>query len=650
MVRVEEPDCEIAVLIVHGVGETGPGKTVDLLLPALEAQKNSSVTQKGSLQVLHFKDREEDSKIGLFPVHLRRATIQEKHAIFGEVYWADLSEGREGIFNQYLEMFNVIFGLRHISDQALALRKDRLSRWLRCFLWFAAFLLRGPVIAAHAFLVGALVVANMLPEEKTLEKKASWILDIYKPAGALLQVKDRTEPEEQNGWRPINALEFFSFELLGTGSVIACVCLFVWLRMKNNKSFWPTLVGSGALISLFAIGCMLILVTTDFGRQRSMAECYIMVMDGLVAFCAVICSLLFLLSLFLVLAMWRSRPEEQQMQVHMIALGAGVLQFLLLFTALAAFDLAFYPTLTHNVMPHGCRRALPTMPWCYFDWLLAMTFVLCLLSGATFLWRAKKRPESRLIVGYFMLAYLAILCPMLLASLEGWWVRNFLTNSKWWDPTELIPYDGLSKFTSIVFVALFFSLPLWGKSMRVVLHICNDIIKHFNGGHDAINNPFWGKPVFEIRERIQNRFRETLNRLLQGLQENGRLIVIAHSQGSVVAIDGLNKAIDPELRRNIDITLITMGSPFTHLYQWYFPDHYESVDDKSTAEDGKWHGLKKSVKTWINLFRADDYIGTFIACKISEVWLHNIPICKSVRRVDTSIIGCKRSSWHPLLS
>ena len=76
--------------------------------------------------------------------------------------------------------------------------------------------------------------------------------------------------------------------------------------------------------------------------------------------------------------------------------------------------------------------------------------------------------------------------------------------------------------------------------------------------------------------KIEVRFRRALDEVLR---EGGvwHLTVVSHGQSSVIALDVLwyNWTADLLKRRQVqNLFLITMGSPFTHLYQYYFPVRY----------------------------------------------------------------------------
>jgi hypothetical protein len=93
------------------------------------------------------------------------------------------------------------------------------------------------------------------------------------------------------------------------------------------------------------------------------------------------------------------------------------------------------------------------------------------------------------------------------------------------------------------------------------------------------------------------------------------LTIIAHSQGTMIAVDVLTlTGLDPTSKDEISgwlkklkgFHLITMGSPLSHLYQHYFPGRYAPFTDPS------WNDLKAQIRNWINIYRIDDYVGTHI--------------------------------------
>jgi hypothetical protein len=95
-----------------------------------------------------------------------------------------------------------------------------------------------------------------------------------------------------------------------------------------------------------------------------------------------------------------------------------------------------------------------------------------------------------------------------------------------------------------------------------------------------------------------------LQRRLWRLHESGgRVILAAHSQGSVVAAAAL---LQPNCRPDNDVvTLVTFGAPLRKLYGWAFP--YYFADDMLRRLTGE--GSRTRVVAWHNYYYETDYIG-----------------------------------------
>ncbi|HEX4613244.1 MAG TPA: hypothetical protein VH092_33970 [Urbifossiella sp.] len=170
--------------------------------------------------------------------------------------------------------------------------------------------------------------------------------------------------------------------------------------------------------------------------------------------------------------------------------------------------------------------------------------------------------------------------------------------------------------TGLVLLIITLGGALLAGGIRDWLHILMDIINHFYRRRERVPLPLGPLPTpdvhdFEIQQRIEHRFRRALAALLDD-PDVSHLTVIGHSQGTVVAIDvlsfaGLSANEHVRLTRRLDqlreFTLVTMGSPITHLYQHYFPVRYPSFTDPG------WAHFRAVVRRWVNVFRVDDFIG-----------------------------------------
>jgi hypothetical protein len=188
------------------------------------------------------------------------------------------------------------------------------------------------------------------------------------------------------------------------------------------------------------------------------------------------------------------------------------------------------------------------------------------------------------------------------------WLCTMMVESNKYAMGFLIPVTGV----------LLFSL----RYLRPGLDILLDVINHFyfRGAthHDYKQDPGedydledvtfnGGKLYFSRRDSIHRRMKRILDYFRHTMPGRPALTIVSHSQGSMIAIEVLN---DDELAwvtsRFSRINMVTMGSPFHHLYQNYFANFYPGLDDPM------WENLRSRVHRWLNIFRIDDYVGTEI--------------------------------------
>ena len=122
--------------------------------------------------------------------------------------------------------------------------------------------------------------------------------------------------------------------------------------------------------------------------------------------------------------------------------------------------------------------------------------------------------------------------------------------------------------------------------LRSGLDLIYDVINHFHFRFRDIPDPRTltraDDPDFPVRHAIQHRLSAALahfaGRLAGPDQPPCGLVILSHSQGTVVAIDVLNDpAHNAAFGRSASVRLVTMGSPFSHIYQHYFRHHYPEL-------------------------------------------------------------------------
>lgn len=107
-----------------------------------------------------------------------------------------------------------------------------------------------------------------------------------------------------------------------------------------------------------------------------------------------------------------------------------------------------------------------------------------------------------------------------------------------------------------------------------------------------------------LRERIQDRLATLMAELLAN-ENPERVVIVAHSQGTVIALDTIDR-YGLHWTKGREMRLVTMGSPYTHIYNRYFPASFPAHRDRPNLAPG---GV---LAGWTNIFRVDDFVGTHI--------------------------------------
>lgn len=136
-----------------------------------------------------------------------------------------------------------------------------------------------------------------------------------------------------------------------------------------------------------------------------------------------------------------------------------------------------------------------------------------------------------------------------------------------------------------------------------------DIVSYFRSdrGHRRIN-PFSAVgSVFNYQPEGANEFRPRLRARLDALVSDlnqhydffNRIVLVAHSLGSLIAID-LLKDLQSRGVKIERLDLITLGSPYTEICNYYFPHMFAAVSAQ----------LLPNVTKWSNIYSENDYVGT----------------------------------------
>lgn len=94
-----------------------------------------------------------------------------------------------------------------------------------------------------------------------------------------------------------------------------------------------------------------------------------------------------------------------------------------------------------------------------------------------------------------------------------------------------------------------------------------------------------------------------------------RLVIVAHSQGTVIAFDYLRASGHSELLSNArEVRVVTLGSPLSHLYAEYFEEYRRPLAREE---------LCGNVTRWVNMWRIDDPIGNKVEV-VADGFIKNV--------------------------
>jgi hypothetical protein len=599
-VTVSSDKIEKLVLVVHGVGDPTPGSTVAALARALADPENPLVHLQESLWL---QEASADSKyLTTYPTYRCRLENRTQSVEFAEVYWGDLSRVCQGWLGAVIGLFQILFGLRYVA-YAAADQQGRFSIALKRLGIGIERILQGPVLAITAMM---LVLTTMLCAAEILWPGAS---------------------KNAQGSR---LLVLFS-------------CIFAysvaWISWRMSRSriferFWFWLKVTAVFVGTV---CVVRVVYLD-GQLGNRIEHQF---SGVYWYCRLlVCFLgsLWCVEILLMLLLAASalaaccNSTLHRRAIHVAALlptfSVGLWSLgLILFWLLAAdriekfMGLAGFREIFKNGIPLlGVQFVMSGVIGTSILFSLTKYLIWRNVNGVRDYERGSRAP--RLLVDgqvLFTLALSAVIGSTLVMVTQSnhWLGHNY--HDYWYGKllAECNKY-ALSMLLPAGFLAVF-ALP----KLRPVFGIVLEIVNHFrfqskdqveglkdDDQFDVRRTTFEnGTMIFARRELVMQRMKRVLmyySALVHQRQQPIELIVIGHSQGTMVAIEVLNSPDMDCLNAFSRVSLVTMGSPFTNLYQFYFPNFYPSLESRY------WRRIKQRVNQWTNVFRIDDPVGTEI--------------------------------------
>ncbi len=554
----------IGLVVVHGIGDPAPGEALHDLTDGMEAEGLASfdavVLERRLVDV-----GARPNRLKFFPVHLRTGALKDaahesiQHdVIAAEVFWGSASQlapGKWGVLQGTVSL------LLNVPTLIMGARDDRgfvsvLSWWASMLLASAAFALNALLMLTLCLYIALCHVVNAPP--------GRW------EAAAPVLAAAVTFGFSWSRWLWFKEA-CLAFRMVGP------VCLLPWLFTGRTLHSFARVTVPILSFTLVTVAILVLVVGTAFAVQRISRRPAPESVTATLTLCLQfgLWTLIVPLAWQGLFAMVPSGGEQPWMiEAFGTAAASNGVQWLLALVVLTAFAGVTAKrwnqareaerTIVESTAPHAVASHVRPADRLILHPIIAVTLVACVMLGAVVVLLGHLRPQ---------------------------WVL----------PLQLLAGRIASpKMTGAALVVV----PLVAKQLRLALDLAYDVMFYLyyatepgrrllsrTHGPDQSNNP------------MRSRFHSVVNHLVQE-EHVAHLVILAHSQGTVIALDELAHSWSEPLP---PVSLVTFGSPITQLYQYYFPHFYPNW------KSHQWMVLFSRLSDWTNFYRLDDYVGTTIA-------------------------------------
>lgn len=633
----------VGLVVIHGVGETEPGYAVNTLLDTLKREVPGYTIAPYS-QFQRFEEPGSPSGVGVFPVVSRSGSHRDGAEIEAvELNWADLTQMQPGRLNAVMALVRVIFESHHLVDAMLARGREVIPMISRCVLWIASFMIRGPIAAL------------------TIATSAYCLFLLFGPvpdATSSASLVDMALGDEKR-----------RFLIVEICLCLAALGAAVWIVQIKDVSwydtiFWLAIITAG-LIVLDSQHLLFDLLDKvwDLGDKTagtlhcSMPElagaCYVNGLYRVIIWGWRIFGVLLFGAVLGVamLVLWRGWKMDKNPSLAPVATSVGIviLQFMLWTTIVVTLLYAMLTRaeLNHELSPvksqvleifaaQNISNSSPAYKLFLFPdiqsgWIerfkfvygmTALTVVLSLglvwflMRRRHFLVRRSSKFKSNAAVGEDLNAIAnrmprLIFSPIVVGMLIGTFLVLIALISYQVDLEKSYPLFVSFRQHFLPIVAIIAVAVPFAISHRIsnVVHIARDLIDHQFAPRIETATWFlpWGFKFAQARprrERIHNRLVTVIDKSIRD-QKFDAVIFVAHSQGSVVAYDYLQREhSETGTLGGARPQFLSFGSPLGHIYQKYF---YEYVPGGAS-----WRAVGERLERWVNIYRVEDPIGGWV--------------------------------------
>lgn len=596
-----------AVVLVHGVGDTEPGRMIDSVAPVMVSACKGLEFKNG--HQVHFIPDSEDQH---FPVFMREGSVARHGVTMAEVHWADLSRIRQGNIQYALGVFQLIFGLWYVADR-MGRHASMASHLLRVCICGVYCLICGPLLAMYlfVFLASLLSLVILSPGMEADRGIAALFLLLV---GLIFAISGLV------GIKAANSIDLAATPKRPASSESRYLTKAISVYLRSHYWAWIVAIGAAALL---AAACRIMgwgdleqrsiarwLNERYFSEPRSLTEwgIYLAALWQLEDLINIGITVFLGSGLIVVVLTWcrtavsawslNSKEGADKARVMTAAYACGVLLYSSWMLSVWVMDIIAQRVIDKN--DHSPGRS----PWggyavyWYEDVLFVFVLAAILAVGVTYWrrqrWLSKRSGTGRAATMPRLIVNAAILAVVLLYALAVAVITPLQAASIAADSTWLMPKRRPWFLIGGLILLAILLAALLSTYLRNAIHIGMDIVNHFHSPQQG----------FPRRKRIALRFREVVKLLANCGCTN--YLFIAHSQGTVIVLDCL--CTDTGCKAILSgkqLTLLTFGSPFTHLYQHYFPQDY---GPRYLEGLQGYYGFLR----WCNVYRIDDYVGTCI--------------------------------------
>ncbi len=613
----------VGVIVIHGVGETDAGWINDRLLPRL-AQHADSPNFEGHSEVYDLPDRGRNRPDLRFKAFVRRGRTRTGHDLaLMEMTWADLSRIGTGTLANALVMLKLFYEAPQVLGECFFEKtRNVFATVIENLVRLANWILRWPITGLNTV---ALVCALTL----------------------LLRQKMLDTP---------NLQPLFLFELpdVMIALLLALAGLSLWFaRWRVYRDIALTDIGMStmmfAAISAAAIFLARQLMPPDMFSNPAI---YLMAAGFTIFGFWLIWNYAMLLAIValgaLAVQQWFERDKTERVALvrPAAAVSLSVAQGVIYKIVIALLWIFIFVTLDFNERTAAACRHDPLHACVYlaevqknlvgivvFNLIvvsaLAVTFFLVAISRSALRIPARRTRSlasvwmPRMIVN--PIAIVVLLMGTLFNLIIFYWRDIIPVDLYKQVDVSLLPWQEVVKVMltggSALSVA-FYAFRALQHAARGILHIGRDLVDHqftprFTLSRMLLPRPLHKDAAHPRRARIESRLDVLLKEIVDA-EKFDRLIFIAHSQGSVILHDYLSGNRDERsIRRARRIDILTLGSPLSHLYEYYFAK-YEATSAGPEA-------LNTRLTSWTNMWRVDDPIGNRIDM-FGGTFVRNLPL------------------------